>query len=195
MIATEAYIVTKLIPFNPHRFDACMGYLAQAVYARPLTIFEMVKLHVMTDVFHVLQHAHQAIGGELTPWPYGPVVEPAYNRLKHWQHRNDEDGTQPTEYQIIPGEVTGFQPRAAYDPEDLAPAELEAMNKAVTLLRPLSFDDAYRFFHSNDTFMGRAYNRAKAEGRALAWGDIIDAHDQIHGSDLQHLKRRLISYG
>ena len=31
--------------------------ISHAVYARPLTIFEMVKLHVMTDVFHVLQHA------------------------------------------------------------------------------------------------------------------------------------------
>jgi len=195
MIATEPYIITKLIPFNPHRFDACMGYLAQAIYARPLTVFEMVKLHVMTDVFHVLQHGHQVIGGELIPWPYGPVVEPAYKRLKHWQHCHEENGFQPAEYQILGGDVTGFQPRIAFDPEDIAPAELEAMDKAVKLLRPMSFDGAYRFFHADDTFMGRAYNRATSERRAMAWGDIIDAHDQIHGSNLQHLKRRLIPYG
>jgi hypothetical protein len=58
----------------------------------------------------------------------------------------------------------------------------------------MSFDDAFRFFHNDNTFMGRAYNLAKNENRAIAWGDIIDAHDQLAGTNLQHLKRRLISY-
>jgi hypothetical protein len=194
MVATNPYIITKLIPFNPHRFDACMSYLAQATYRRPLTIFELVKLHVMIDVFHVLQHGHQAIGGELAPWPYGPVVELAYNRLRHWHRSYEESGSQPSEYEVLSGEVTAFQPKVAFDPEDISLSELEAMAKAVELLRPMSFDAAYRFFHSNDTFMGRAYNIALAQRRALAWSDIIDAHDQIHGSNLQPLKRRLISY-
>jgi len=174
-----------------------MGYFAQEVYRRPLTIFELMKHHVMTDVFHALAHGHQVIGGEMEPWPFGPVVEPAYNRLKHWEHKHEESGGvfQPAEYEILDGELAAYRPCASFDPDDMSPAEVDAMNRAADLLRPMSFDDAYRFFHSDDTFMGRAYNRALRENRALAWGEIIDAHDQIEGSNLQHLKRRLISYG
>jgi hypothetical protein len=195
MIAADQYILTQLIPFNATRFDACMSYLSQKVYGRGLTIFELVKLHVMTDVFHVLQHGHQAIGGELQPWPYGPVVEPAYHRLKHWLHSFEQKGVQPAEYRIVGADVTAFEPTALFDPDDLSASELEAMEKAVLLLRPMSFDDSYDFFHNDLTFMGRAYNLAKSQQRALSWPDVIDAHDQIHGTNLQHLKSRLISYG
>lgn len=196
MIAPQTSIITRLIPFNPHRFDACMRYIAQRIYKRPLTIFEMVKHHVMTDVFHVLGHGHQTIGGELQPWPYGPVVEPAYRRLKGWEHYHEgnADRAQPAEYQITDGELSGLMPTITFDPDDLSPSEMDAMNQASQLLRPMSFDDAFRFFHSNDTFMGRAYNLAKDENRAMAWGGIIDAHDQLLATDLQHPKRRLISY-
>lgn len=197
MVSALPNILTRLIPFNPHRFDACMAYLAQEVYRRPLNLFEMVKHHVMTDVFHVLETGHQAIGGEFKPWPYGPVVEDAYNRIKHWEHRHEETSGhfQPQEYLIFGGELSGFQPRAAFDPEDMAPSEIEAMDQAVRLLKPMSFDDAYRFFHDDGSYMGRAYNMAKAEGRSLAWNEIIDAYDAIHGTDHKNLKRRLISYG
>ena len=197
MTGTSPDIITRLIPFNPHRFDACMSYIAQRIYQRPLTIFELVKHHVMTDVFQVLAHGHQVIGGELEPWPFGPVIEPAYNRLKHWEQRHEESGGafQPPEYEILDGELAAYRPRASFDPDDISPAEVDAMTRAADLLRPLSFDEAYRFFHDDGTFMGRAYNRALSERRALAWGDIIDAHDQIAGSNLQQLKRRLISYG
>jgi hypothetical protein len=91
--------------------------------------------------------------------------------------------------------VLAREPRASFDPDDMSPAEFEAVNRAEDLLRPMSFDDAYRFFHDDDNFMGRAYKRALEENRALAWGNIIDTHDQINGSNLPHLKRRLIPYG
>lgn len=194
MSVTQPFRVTRLIPFNPHRFDACAAYLAQQ-YGRPLTIFELVKHHVMTDVFHVLQTGHQAIGGELEPWPWGPVNERAYKRLKHWEHCHEETQEQPAEYELTKADLYGFSPRASFDLDDTSPAELRAMNNAIGLLSGKSFQESYDFFHGNDTFMGRAYNAAKAEGRALAWDDILDAHDALHGTDHQHIKRRLITYG
>jgi hypothetical protein len=195
MLATQS-IITQLIPFNPSRFDLCMAYLAHEVYRRPLTLFEMIKLHVMLDVYHVLEHAHQAIGGELEPWPYGPVVAPAYQRLKNLEEQREQSNHQfqPAQYSIIDADITGFQPTTA-DFDELAPSEQAAADRAARLLKPMSFDDVYRFFHSDDTFMGRAYNIAKRETRAIAWPDIIDAHDQLHGTSLASLKRRLIPYG
>ncbi len=132
-------------------------------------VCELVKHHVMTDVFHVLTHGHQAIGGELEPWPYGPVVEPAYNRLKHWEHEHEATGgvVQPPEYEILDGELAAYQPRANFDPQDMSPAELDAMKRAADLLRPMSFDEAYRFFRDGGSFMGRAYNLAR--GRIGRW--------------------------
>jgi hypothetical protein len=196
MTVSHPSTLTRLIPFNPHRFDACMAYLAK-LYGRPLSVFEMVKHHVMTDVYHVLKHGHQVIGGELRPWPYGPVVEEAYNRLKYWEHRHEESGGtfQPTEYKIEKGDLATFSPTTALDPEELSPSELEAMGEAIALLKPMSFDAAYRFFHRDESFMGSAYNRAIAENRALSWEDIIDSYDAIWGTNHQNIKRRLISYG
>ena len=194
MTVTQPLHVTRLIPFNPHRFDACAAYLAQQ-YGRPLTIFELVKHHVMTDVYHVLQTGHQAIGGELEPWPYGPVNERAFKRLKHWEHLHEETGYQPAEYEVTKADLYAFTPRADFNPDDTSPAELQAMDMAIDLLQRQSFGDAYRFFHGDDTFMGRAYNAAEAENRAIAWDDILDAYDALHGTDHQHIKRRLITYG
>jgi len=189
-------ILTQLIPFNPHRFDACLTYLGKRLYQRPLSLFEMVKLHVMTDVFHVLKTGHQIIGGELQPWPYGPVVEPSYNRLKAWVHQHEESGGrfQPDEFRLVVSDVCTFVSTLDIDMDDLSATELEAMEQAASVLKPMSFDDAYHYFHSTDTFMGRAYIRASNENRAIAWADIIDGHDEIFGSDLQRLKQRLISY-
>jgi hypothetical protein len=195
MTIAQPYILTRLIPFNPSRFDVCLAYVAKH-YDRPLTLFELVKYHVMTDVFHVLKHGHQAIGGELRPWPYGPVVEEAYNRLKHWELSHEESGGtfQPTEYRILKGDLATFSPNAQFDPEDLSQSELEAMGEAISLLKPMSFDSAYRFFHHDESFMGRAYKIAVAEDRALSWNDIIDSYDAIWGTDHQNIKRRLITY-
>jgi len=197
MHATAPAIITSLIPFNPRRFDMVMSYLVQGIYDRPLTLFEMIKHHVMADVFHVLDHGHQIIGGDLQPWKWGPVVKPAYSRLKKWEHGLEKkEKSQPAEYEITPGEYTAFMPRIAFEPDDIAPSEEQAINNAANLLKPMSFDTAYHFFHDNSTFMGRAYNAAKAQDdRSLAWTEIIAAYDAIHRTDHSQIMRRLISYG
>lgn len=175
-----------------------MAYLAREEYRRPLTIFELVKHHVMIDVYMVLATGHQVIGGELKPWPFGPVVEEAYERLKGWEHRYEESHGefQPAEYLLSDGELTAFEPRVAADPqEDFASAEIAAMSRASALLKSMTFDQAYHFFHSPATFMGRAYTTAREDRMAIAWPDVLDAHDAIHGTDHHLIKRRLISYG
>lgn len=190
---TGATYIPKLIPFNAARFDACMAALSQ-IYGKPFTILDMVKLHVMTDVYHVLDTGHQAIGGALAPWKFGPVVKEAYCRLDHWYHEWQETGLEPAEYGLLPSQYTIYQPRQQPDFDDISQSEQRAMQKAADLLRPMDFSLAYDFFHNDSTFMGRAYNRAAQEQRLLSWTDILDAHDQIAGTDSSRIKRRFISY-
>ena len=187
--------VTSLIPFNPGRFDACMAYFAE-VYRRPLTRFEMGKLHVMTDVYHVIRLGHQVVGGDLEPWRWGPFVRPAYDRLQQWEATFRESGgaSQPAApYVLHDGELVGFRPRAAVDRDDFSASEYDAMASAILLLKPMSFDDADQFFHG-DGFMGRAYQTALAAGRPFDWAEVIDGYDRDAGTDHASVRRRLISY-
>jgi hypothetical protein len=64
-------------------------------------------------------------------------VEAPYTRLKGWLHAFEQQGAQPAEYRTVGADVAAFEPTAKFDPDDLAPAELDAMEKAVLLLRPM----------------------------------------------------------
>jgi hypothetical protein len=68
------------------------------------------------------------------------------------------------------------------------------MGEAIRLLKPMSFDEAFKFFHG-DTFMGRPYNAAKKDGRAISWTEIIQEYDTTYDTDHEAIKQRLITYG
>ncbi|HEX4792464.1 MAG TPA: hypothetical protein VH370_01665 [Humisphaera sp.] len=188
--------LSQLIPYNAVQFDRCMAYLAQK-WARGLTRYDMVKLHVMTDVYHVLETGHQSIGGPLEPWNLGPVVARSWARLSRWERRFDQLGEEPPGYALGRSDkgYTTYRPTAAPDLDELAASELAAMDRAVELLKPMSFDESQRFFHGDKTFMGQAYNSARRNHqKQISWADIIDAYADQEGIDLTDLKRRLISY-
>jgi hypothetical protein len=186
--------LSQLLPFNENRFDAAMVYLSR-VHDRPLTKYEMSKLHVLADVFHTLDYATPVIGGPLATWPNGPVVGPAYDRLEEWCTRYELTGQMPDRFKIEPrGELRLFIPRAEADPDEFSDSEKAAMEKAWQTLIPLmdrgfpGYEDSQRLFHDPGTFLGRAYQWAKQEQRAIDWNDIIDAYDEIHAADHRHIK-------
>src|SRR5580704_9195545 len=76
--------LAQLQPFNEHRFDDCMAYLA-AKNCRPLSVYEMMKLHVMIDVYHAIARGKPVIGGSLSPFTNGPVSRSAKSRITQWR--------------------------------------------------------------------------------------------------------------
>jgi hypothetical protein len=129
--------LSQLLPFNEGRFDAALALLAEQ-YARPLSKYEMIKLHVLMDVEHTLAQAMPIIGGRLAPWPNGPVVVQAYERLDDWCTRYEMTGESPDEFGIeAVGKLRRFRPLIRPERDDFSGSEWAAMQKAWDFLIPL----------------------------------------------------------
>ena len=181
--------LSQLMPFNEHRFDACLAYLA-AKHNEVLTQRQMVKLHVMIDVYHVLEHGRPVIGGALGRWDGGPVVQRAFNRVKRWWYRFSETGAQPENFCVSQGinRRIDYRSSAEISDDEFSPSELQAMEKAWGVVTSMSYAESKAFFHDPDNFMGRAWQNARRERRDLDWDEIIDAYDEDKGTDHSHIK-------
>ena len=192
--AWSASIISQLQPFNEIRFDSAIALLSRR-HKRPLSKYEAVKLHVLMDIYHTLETGNPIIGGNLEPWAGGPVVPEAYSRIDNWCDRYDYTGDMPERFKIeSTGKLRYLTPVFDADSEDFSGSELSAMDIAWNILIPMmskgyqGYVESQIFFHSDDTFIGRAYNKAKAESRAIDWNDILDAFDAINGTDHSHIK-------
>jgi hypothetical protein len=149
----ENSTLSQLAPFNEHRFDAIMAYFSRK-YGRNLSQYDMMKLHVMTDVFHVLETAKPVIGGSLEPWQYGPVVRPAYNRVAKWWHDFDRTGKHPESFRLVEqdGNAKRFESAVEIDEDDFSDSEKAAMEAAWGVVKDLldNWTRAERFFHDPD---------------------------------------------
>lgn len=184
--------LSQLMPFNEHRFDACLTYLSKE-YGKTLTQYDMVKLHVMIDVFHVLEYGRPVIGGRVQPWEHGPVVRLAYNRIMQWWHTVKETGKQPEKFHIehLQNKKIAFTATTDPDFDDLSETEIEAMERAWKAVMTKNWESSQAYFHDPSTFMGRAWSNASAEGRSIDWDEIIDAYDELTGENHSHVKRMI----
>lgn len=182
--------VTQLQPFNQLQFDACAAYFAWQ-FARPLTQLDLIKLHVLTDFFHVLAQGRQLIGGEFLPWRHGPVVEPAYKRVSRWRRAYDRDGDQPPCLQIV-GVEEGrcqFEAAAKPDPDEFSKVEISAMDRAILTYAELRHPGSVNaFFHHPDSYFGHAWSRAREENRSIDLLELIDAYEKHAGEDHSNVK-------
>lgn len=171
--------LNQLQPFNAERFDACLAYLAQS-HNRTLTQYDMVKIHVMADIYHTLKYGKPIIGGPLRGWPHGPVVDSAYNRVMHWAHDWDDDHEQqPESFRIVrkTGKSFVFEPTVEVSEDDFSPAELAAMQAAWNCVMTKGWNRSQDFFHK-ESFVGRVWEKTGGNGEPIDWRDIIDAYAQ-----------------
>jgi uncharacterized phage-associated protein len=179
-------------PFNKERFDECMAYLG-TMHNKSLTQYDMVKLHVMADVYHILEYGKPIIGGPLSRWAHGPVVEPAYNRLRRWGYEWEADHThQPESFYISAkeGQKFVFLPVAEVDETYFSKAELSSLAKAWDcVMSRKSWADSQDFFHK-DSFIGRVWEAAGEDGRPIDWAAIVDAYKDAYPDykNAEHIK-------
>lgn len=186
--------ITQLQPFNEHRFDDCIAFLA-VKHGRALSLYEMVKLHVMIDVYHTLDRGRPVIGGTISPFTNGPVSRSAKGRVTSWQRHYEARGEMPEHFIIHDdGERLTYEPKTAPDEDDFSAAELEAMDHAwrdvVDILDRGGFKASQEYFH-HASFIGRAWRKAKNCGGTLTWDDIIDEYDRSH-SDEDHSRLKTL---
>lgn len=191
----SSHRLTQLQPFNEYRFDDCMAYLS-ARHHRPLAVYEIMKLHVMIDVYHTLDCGKPVIGGTIWPFRNGPVSRSSKSRISGWQHKYERDGRMPDGFSITDdGNRLTFTPTRVPEQDDFSDAEISAMDRAwkdvVELLDKQGFAASQAFFH-RDSFVGQAWEKAKHCGQNLDWNDIVDEYDRAHpGEDHSRLKALL----
>ena len=156
---------SQLQPFNEHRFDDCIAYLS-AKYRRPLSTYEMMKLHVMIDVHHTLDRGKPVIGGSISAFTNGPVSRSAKSRVTHWRKRYEQIGEMPDGFILIEDEEWfRVKPTRVPEDDDFSAAELAAMEKAwqdvIPLLDEHGFPISQNYFH-RDSFIGRAWKTAQS---------------------------------
>jgi uncharacterized phage-associated protein len=188
MATEKSTILDQIAPFNATRFDLCMAYYCQR-YKRELTQYDMVKLHLMTDIFHTLEQAKPVVGGSVQAWDFGPVIDQAYRRIKHWDYSHDETGSQPDTLRILNrrGNSCEFINSQQIDKAEFTDSELNAMERAWDSFMHMNWNESQRFFHE-DSFIGRSWSKARQERRNIDWDDIIDEYDKEHGTNHTHIK-------
>jgi len=188
MAIRNSTILDQIAPFNATRFDTCMAYFCER-HGRELTQYDMVKLHLMTDIFHALEHGKPVIGGSVQAWDFGPVIDQAYRRVKHWDYSHDETGSHPETLRISnrSGSSCKFTNSVSVDSDEFSESELNAMKRAWDSFMHMSWNESQQFFHQ-DSFVGQAWLKARQEQRNIDWDDIIDEYDREYGTNHQHIK-------
>lgn len=181
------------MPFNEEQFDRCSLWLATKL-GRPVTQYDLVKFHVMTDIYHVLQYGRPVIGGALVKWKFGPVVKPAYFRLTSQANRFEQGKTVigPLAVEAGRSNVYKFTPAqgASVDEDEFSQSEIEAMEAALQIVR-LSFAKSQGFFHEPmASFVGRVWTDAEFD-KPIDWNSIVDAYDAQFNTNHQHIKALL----
>lgn len=176
-----ANVLNQITPFNKHRFNECMTWFTR--YAgKSLSQYDLVKLHVLTDVFHVMTHGSPVIGGALNAWDLGPVVPLAYNLIDHWAHRARESPEQEhlTDYfRVTPGagKINDYTSVKEPDLEDFSDSEMECMVLAWSVFSKLRSKSAREEYFHNSSFLGKAWQAARDEQREeMSWDDLIDEY-------------------
>ncbi len=171
----------QLRPFNKERFDECMAFIS-AKHRSPLTQYDMVKLHIMADVYHFLNHGKPIIGGPVFRRKHGPVVQPAYARVRGWGDDWERTDAQPEAFQVVGKRrnVYIFRPLLAVGSDAFSRSELEALEQAWQCVMTKGWRVSQRFFHEEDSFIGRAWRAAGVDGQPIDWRVIVDAYRELH---------------
>ena len=178
--------IYQVSPFNQARFDQCMLWFMRK-HGRPLSQFPMVKLHVMTDAYHLLAAGMPVIGGKAEAWPKGPVVKKAYDRIMRIARNAKDRRESPFVVDTDPNlNFYRFGPRQSedLDADDFSLSEVQAMELAWgAVTGKHKGKDGEDYFHDPDTFIGRAWHAAKEGNSPIDWEVVFDSYDELHCSD------------
>lgn len=171
-----------LMRFDPNTYTSTLRYLSCA-HNTPLDIYDMVKLHILTDFFHILAEGEPGIGGTPKALPYGPVVQGAYGMASEW------GGSGGDFYAVQQAGNRVLMAPKQQDTGDLWPELIDAASQAWNLHSGMSFKQSQSFFHDSDQYFGRVWSKYKPDdgkngwGSPIEWDEVIRAYEDISGND------------
>lgn len=170
-----------------------MAFVTQRHGCDRLSIYDMVKLHVMIDLNHVAKHGRPVIGGGLNAWQFGPVIPDAFKRLRHWAYKFEESGFQPETFDIVDqrGDTFFFRPTLQIEADDFSPSEVDAMNDAWTIVMDQykRWNQSQQYFHEAISPIGEAWKEAWDKRTSIDWRRLLDLWGKHHHVDLSDLKQ------
>jgi len=197
--ANAAPALTQLQPFNEFRFNDCMAFLAEK-HSRALSLYEMMKLHVMIDVYHTIAHGKPVIGGPIAAFTNGPVPRSSKSHIARWKKIYEQSGQMPDGFLIEEHrDRLTFIPTQPPSRDDFSDAEIAAMDRAWTDVVYILDKDgdeegwiaSQKYFHK-DSFIGRAWEHARHHGTSLDWCRILDEYKKDHqDADIDGVKSLL----
>lgn len=178
--------------YSLRAFISTMKYVSRSLGNCPLDQYDMVKVHVLADFQHILNYGEPIIGGVPSAWEYGPVVKPSYVQAMTWVENGGEFTRMDAScthkkggvYMIPTAQITDR------DVEALSPDALASIGDAWSIHERLSFDESYKYFHTNQSALGAAWEEADKQGRLtpINWCRVIDIYDAMNGTDHGHVK-------
>ena len=167
--------------FDEKRFSAILGHIVRE-YNEPLDQYDMVKVHVLTDFFHVLGEGEPVIGGTPRILPYGPVIQEAYDTVQRWISHGGE-------FSVVAsyGNRMQLAPNSQDDSEwdSLLWGEAQAAAvKAWETHAPMGFKNSQKFFHDPSQYFGAVWSKhSNRWGTPINWVDVIESYEKITGED------------
>lgn len=171
-----------MMRFSPDTFTATLKYIARE-NKTPLDVYDMVKLHVLTDFYHILEEGEPAIGGTPKALPYGPVVQGAYDLSNRWAGSGGDFFS-----------VNQEGSRVWMAPSDDGTANLwpelaDAASQAWGFHNNMTFEQSQDFFHKPDSYFGKVWTKYRPDpgqsgwGTPIEWNEVIEAYQNATGED------------
>jgi hypothetical protein len=183
--------LSQLQSLNTHHAERVLSYLL-SWHNVALNLREMLCLHVLIEVEHVLKYERACVGGALGTWKHGPVCKRLHAHLKTLDYAYRE-GAKPESNLIAyasPNGRTLFVSKvdAHHNRDDLSDAELECMEAAFNNLREMPFEYGRLCFRGTLQFICNAWKSAYIKGRDMCWYEILDEYQNQTGEDISYIK-------
>ena len=181
----------QLQGLNPHHAERVLSYLLSR-HNIALTIREMICLHALIEVEHVLKYGQVCTGGAFGVWKHGPICKRLYAHLKELGYAQQEGCNQNPDYLDCIGTSKRMIFLAAKNTDrnrdDLSDAELESMEAAFKQLREMTIENGIMFFRGELEFLNKAWTRAYLQNRDMCWYDVLDEYQKQTGEDMSYIK-------
>jgi uncharacterized phage-associated protein len=183
--------MARTLPHDGQLLTIVMKWVSQHGGRVPLDQYDMAKMHVLSDFFHILRHGTPIVGGQVAAWSYGPVVRDTYNQAKAWAER----GGDFKEIDRI-GKASRMVPAEEITEEEkqhLPAGATVSIAKAWEIFSPMGWDESQEFFHNPANYFGNVWTKAwvRGEGTPIDWPSLVGAYEKATRQDYSHIKRLL----
>ena len=216
-ISPAAPRLSQITPLNEQRRDEALYLLAQES-EREMTQYDVCKVQVLADTFHVIDTGRVIFGGELVALRFGPLISSTLDACGRWalgavaaaavaapQGSGERPPLELVRREGRDNNIAVY--RASLDPwraeaatwESFAePEEVNIRRAFRTVLDMPSWKESQRYFHEPISAIGYAWEKATrpypkplSTRVAMNWFDVLDGAESVDKTDVGYARSML----